>query len=324
MSAEEAYREKQRFIAESERRLRRQLSETERNLLGMLFERVIDRMDTKGGVLQGSADNHDRLNALGRIHKDFTTPRTTRTVARFASDIMQLPVHGGRYFGIISPDMAERINSSQRIATDLLRARLGLTEGGGLNAGGYLQSVIEDTTIRNRLRAIIARAIDEGGHVTSVRTQVREYLIGKEGGAGAMTIQADRQLVDTMMDADRASDSLFATDLQLQGAVYTGGLIETTRTICCQLDAKAWTREEMQALNDRAANGRPWSGYKGDIETHCGGWNCRHGWRWLGTAALLRLRPDLERIPGTKLVRYKVGTTPQPLNTGCSDRRKAA
>ena len=79
---------------------------------------------------------------------------------------------------------------------------------------------------------------------------------------------------------------------------------------------------DVQAMNEAARNGKKWSGYKGDVEIYCGGWNCRHGWRWVGNSALLRMRPDLEVIKGTKKLRPKVGVPPQPRNTGCAKVKK--
>ena len=322
MSAEEAYRAKQEFLAASEARLRRQLTTTEKKLLTIIFERVIDRMDVSGSRVQNNVTNNELLNSLGRIHKEFTRPANIKVAAQFARNVMELPIRGGEYFGRISEGQAAQISSITDMTRELLRSKLGLTDSMGLKPGGFLQSVVEDTAVQNGLRAVIARSIDNGGHFGSLRTNIRNYLVGTEDSQGAMTRQAEGMLFDTLMEADRASDLAFADQLGLQGGVYVGGLIETTRRFCCELDTKAWTREEMQAMNEAARNGKKWSGYKGDVEIYCGGWNCRHGWRWVGNSALLRMRPDLEVIKGTKKLRPKVGVPPQPRNTGCAKVKK--
>lgn len=323
MSAEEAYREKQRFIADAEARLRRRLTDTERRLLALIFERIIHRLDVtdeRNARVISSAKNQNLLNTLAQIHKDFTRPRTIDTVAQFARDAMKLPTYGGVYLGKISDMEADRIAAIRKTTEALLRSKLGLTDTMNLKAGGYLQSVIEDVTVRNKLRAIVDRAITEGGHLTSLRKSINDYLVGPQGTGGAMSRQAEGQLFDTLMETDRASDKDMATQIGLQGAVYVGGLIETTRRFCCELDTKAWTLSEMEAMNAKARDGQPWSGYKGDVQIYCGGWNCRHGWRWVGNSALLRMRPDLEIVPGTKLVRQKVGVEPQQRNKGCNQK----
>lgn len=323
MSAEEAYQAKQEFLAASEARLRRQLTTTERKLLTIIFERVIDRMDVSGSRVQNNVTNNELLNTLGRIHKEFTRPATVKTTAEFARNVMELPRFGGEYFNRISPEQASRIGTIEDMTRDLLRSKLGLTDKMDLKPGGYVQSVIEDTTVQNGLRNVIARSINEGGHFGSLRTNIRNYLAGTEDSQGALTRQAEGQLFDTLMEADRASDLAFANQLGLEGAVYVGGLIETTRRFCCELDTKAWTRDEMAAMNKLANEGKKWNGYKGDVEVYCGGWNCRHGWRWVGTSALLRMRPDLENVKGTKKVRYKIGAIPQERNGGCSKPKKS-
>jgi hypothetical protein len=317
MSAEELYQEKQRFIAASERRLRRALTAVEREMLSMIFERIIDKM--VGGDPGG---NHRILSDLGRIHREFIRPANVKIVAQFARDVMTLPGRSERLFGAISPEMAQRLAEIRKASEGLLRARLGLTSGMNLVSGGYLQSVIEDTSVRNKLQGIIQRAIDDGGDFGMLRTRIRDYVIGTGEAPGALTQKADQQLFDALMDADRSGDKANADELGLQGAVYAGGIIETTRQICCELNARAWTRDEMAALNAKAEAGKKWSGWKGDIMIHCGGHNCRHGWNWVSNTRLVRLRPDLEIIPGTKLVRYKADVPPQAFNTGCAKPRK--
>jgi hypothetical protein len=99
VSAEEAYREKQRFIADAERRLRRRLSEVERSLLTLIFERIINRLDIDDQRLTNTPANQNLLNTLGTIHREFTKPANVKVVADFARTAMGLPVRGGRYFG---------------------------------------------------------------------------------------------------------------------------------------------------------------------------------------------------------------------------------
>ena len=307
--------------------MRRSLTALERKLLSQVFERIINRLDVtdeRNARVVSSERNQNLLNTLSRVHREITKPSTVKVVADFARTAMEVPVKGGRYFALVSDSAADRIGRVQEMAQDLLRAKLGLTDEMNLKAGGYLQTVIEDVTVRNRLRSIVSRAIEEKKHYQSLRTSIRDYLVGTGTAQGALTRQAEGQLFDTLMDVDRASDLTMANDLDLQGAVYVGGLIETTRTICCELDAKAWTRGEMEALNRQAEEGKKWSGYKGDIRIYCGGWNCRHGWRWISDAALKRMRPDIEitrNDKGEKVVSYRVGVTPQPRNTGCGKRR---
>lgn len=318
MSAEEAYNAKQVFVASSEARLRRSLTATERRLLTIIFDRVINNMDVSGSNVQNNVTNNNLLNTLGSIHKEFTRPMYTKVVADFARTVMELPALGGEYFMRISDVQAASIETIADLSRELLRSKLGLTEALNLKPGGFLNEVIADTTFQNGLRGIIARAINEGGHYGSLRTQINDYLLGNEVKQSAMTKRAETVLFDTLMDNDRASDLAFADKLGLQGGVYVGGLIDTTRKFCCELDTKAWTRDEMAAINKRAEDGHKWSGWKGDVRIYCGGHNCRHGWRWVGNSALLRMRPDIEVVPGTKLVRYKVGVAPQERNKGCS------
>src|SRR6185295_16084893 len=115
MSAEEIYKDKQRFIAEAERSLRRRLTVMERQMLTMIFERIIERLDIKDTAIARTAANQRLINDLGRIHREFTRPQNIKIVAAFARDVMTLPERSERLFNAISDGMATRLADVRKI-----------------------------------------------------------------------------------------------------------------------------------------------------------------------------------------------------------------
>lgn len=179
--------------------------------------------------------------------------------------------------------------------------------------------MIEDLDVQHNVRREMMRAINEGGDLRSIRARVRQYLVpdkvGKEQPPGPVERRFAKLAFDTLQSADRTINNEYAIALDLVAATWTGGLIETSRCLCQKLNGKTWTREELEAIDKT-----DWDGKSGSIFITAGGHQCRHIPRWLGVAATLRKRPDLE-LTDRKLTQ-RIGVEPQAFNK-CKPKEKA-
>lgn len=313
MSELEAYQAKQRFLKAAEDKIRRRLSEMEKRLLTKIFENVIDSFEMKDGVVPRNAANTALLDKLGQVFQDFMRTDMVKTVEIFASDLLTTKDLNLAYFRLIDGVQAAALKRASEAGDRYLRNTFGIKTDGSLKASGFLQEVIEDNTVRQKVRQAISRSIDEGGRMALIRSRVREVVTGKDGKAGELSKKWERDVLDTLQEGSAATEQAIAVEVGLLGAIWQGGLIKNTRKFCCQLDGKAWTREELDTLGQR-----DWSGKKpGSIFINRGGYGCRHGLRWIGTARILRMRPDLELKDG-KLV--STTGAMQPFNSGCEKR----
>jgi hypothetical protein len=79
-------------------------------------------------------------------------------------------------------------------------------------------------------------------------------------------------------------------DLGFKYAIYEGGEIETTRNFCEQRNRKVFSEQEINSWRDLSWQGKNTIGYNPIFD--CGGYNCRHKLRWIGTELALKLRGE--------------------------------
>lgn len=312
------YEQKLRFMAEAERKLRRKLTQAERKLLAEVFANVLDQFAASepGGGLR-NASNLRVVDGLTAVFKEFTSKEVLPMVKEYGRVVEKMLDFTDGYFRAELPGQP-RLTKALASGKDYLRSKVGITPGGGLKRGGYLSEFLTDQTVRNGVRREIYRAIDNGGDIRAVKKAVTDYVRGKGKGDGVLTKHFDTFLFDTLQEGDAAVNNQVRTEVGLQAAVYRGGLIETTRKKCCELNGLTWTEWEIEELSKGE-----WSGKKGDLLIFRGGWNCRHQWRWISNERAARVRPDLMVDPKTgKLVKRDPGSPQQEVHEGCEEPKK--
>lgn len=319
MTPIEIFRRKAKLIEDTELSVRRQLSTAERAMLSAIFDKMLDRMTTTGGRLSTVAGNYSILNDLGPIYDKLVKPAITNVAKGMASAILEGAVLSDQYFrstGAQGLALAKASDASRA----LVRERLGITEAGRLKAGGYLQDIIEDNTVRDRVRRELLTAVDGGEDIRGFKERIRAYLRPTdpygETAPGPLERRIGWYAIDTLHRADRSINLQYAKVLGMPAAVWAGGLIETSRCLCQKLNGKMWTVEELEALDKTQ-----WDGKDGSLFVNGGGFNCRHTPRWVGWGDLLLTRSDIIRVDGKAA--YKEGAERQPFNE-CVERTKAS
>lgn len=85
-------------------------------------------------------------------------------------------------------------------------------------------------------------------------------------------------------------------DVGLRFAVYTGGLIDTSRHFCEQRNNKVFHEDEIKAWSQLNWKEKPDTGYNPLYD--CGGYNCRHYLVWVSDEYAYYLRPELKIMYG--------------------------
>lgn len=151
-------------------------------------------------------------------------------------------------------------------AEDTIRAQIGtaldtLTAEAGATAGA--------------LREAVVRMFRESASPDDAIAEIAQGLDGSLGRA--------LTLVDTtMMGLDRGITLEAADPQQFPGALYDGPLDALTRSWCAAHVGRAFTREEIDALENDVGPQPP--------AVYGGGYNCRHRWVVLDAADLARRR----------------------------------
>lgn len=150
--------------------------------------------------------------------------------------------------------------------------------------------------VTDKLNDILLRGVTSGAKWADLQQELRDHLMGKEGGKGAFARYATTYATTALSQYTGQHNQLMTKDLGLEWFMYVGSNIETTREFCEVLTKKKWIHKseiptilqgkiempdgEIVEVAIYEKTGLP-KGMIADttpenFQCNCGGWNCRH------------------------------------------------
>lgn len=209
-----------------------------------------------------------------------------------AEDILSILTSNEQYFTGIAGSEARKMADS---VTKSITSAFGINDDGTIRQQGFMNDILQDRSILKDTRTFVNKQLLAGQDRPDAA--FKEYILGTEKRKGLIESYYDRpdkngsSLFDTYQKADRIIQNEYAEGLNLQAALYIGGLIATSRPFCIGKDGKVFLRDEIAAWKDLSFSGKPSVGY--DPFQDCGGINCRHHLGWLSNRVAMRRDPTL-------------------------------
>lgn len=235
-------------------------------------------------------------------------PQWVKLIQDLASGILDVADLNREYFAAI--DVSQSILSAAH--GDLLTA-IGVTGVGVVVEGGYIATLLRDTSVGRQLISILTDAKLRKLTPSNVVSKLKPLVQGKQsrGILGRLFDSLDTQ---PHVEVDRYIQRSVAIKADLRASLYLGGLIDSSRPFCEARNGKVFLVEEIERFgtskdtyggySDRSTgffSGKPKSGY--DPFTMCGGVRCRHGWNYISNTEAIRRRDDLEEVKGVLRVK---------------------
>lgn len=142
---------------------------------------------------------------------------------------------------------------------------------------------VNDLILQDGLRAqvkiplnqILEQNISSGGSYSGMLEQVKNFVKGGEN-EGRLLKYARTYTTDALFNYSRAFMEAVTADLKLDWYVFSGGIIDKTRSFCEQRTGKFFHRKEIESWADLTWKGRDPLTTKSSIFILLGGFNCRH------------------------------------------------
>jgi len=314
---------KQAFIDAERNRLEQSVVKLQSRLLDDIITEIMPALDVRNGVILDTKNNYRLLADLDRIYKDFTKITADVVTENMSGAIGGIVDFGKRYFAISFVDLPVRFDKVISSAASNMNLRIGL-DGGRMIRGGFLESLVKDTSLLTEVKNYVARSITGQIDTKDFIRGLKDMLQGvpktivKDGKriitqTGALEKLYQRYAYDLYQQYDAAYNKALADEFDMNYFMYQGGLIEDSRDFCVAHNAKVWSREEADTWkNWRPVDGQYPEGYKvkqKDIYKHPGymdyegynpfidrgGYRCRHGLGWISDELAYRLRPELKK-----------------------------
>lgn len=249
-----------------------------------LIEWVIGNIETADGRIVYSSKN---LGAVAGIYRAFNTWQQEYK----GTMLGKVLDWAGRIFGA-NDDYFDSFEDVTESITDKAR-RLTLQrwgyDGKKLIPGGYFESLFNNQQIAQRVARLMNQAILQKMPLREFQQTFKAVFVGLPG-QGMLERHWRTNSFDLYMRLDRTAAMIYADELGLDWAIYSGTLEEDSRPFCIARVNKVFERSEMLAWKDLEFAGKPKIGY--EPLTDCGGFNCRHHLSWISNelAEILKVK----------------------------------
>jgi hypothetical protein len=240
---------------------------------------------------------------LARLEDTYADPSTLAAIlAEYQATValLTLPLHTATYFAALDVAGYQQLRAP---LASFLEQRLGITSTGQPVAGGWLSTIIGDTTAQREVLTYAYQAQASGAGLEAYRAGLTDLVAGSNNATQGLIGKLYREAADSFNQNDRQLQQLSAQRLGLTAYLYQGGLIASSRPFCVTRNGKVFLDWEVEAFGTKAD---AYGGYTNKAEglfsgksqpydpfVDCGGWNCRHGLHAIPNLVALRLRPEL-------------------------------
>jgi len=279
MTTQEFEQLKREVLAAKERILREDVTAAQAKLFDKVVEDFISNL--KGDDISNSIENVRKMASIEKLWDKFVEEELIGILRRFALDLLVINSIAQQYYSGVGD-----VGSLPQAIDEQTYSRLGIDDG-KLVRGGFLDSFVKDPTIKTKIKQLTHKAIVSQNITREEYTKsVKSLIKGDPNHSGALERHFDTFIYDVYAQNDRATNYAYGRRLNLDRALYAGGLIKESRDFCIVRDGKVFTTTEIERF------GTPSDAYGGytnksrgefrgkppqyDPFIDCGGYRCRH------------------------------------------------
>jgi hypothetical protein len=273
----------------------------QKKLLTAVIDDFLDKLDTKGGIIQNTLKNKQLLSLFDSVYNTYNQTASIEVIKTIITGVQQIIDFNAGYFAVVAPQT--QLAPIKTSVQNTIDSWLGInTSNGNVTTNGYLDTLITDTTVKNQIRNIVVKDIINQSGYNEAKQNLKDYIEGNNQGpevdgsgpanTGALSKYYRNFVYDTYSQVDRSTANTYADTLELDYAIYEGGIIKTSRPFCRLRNGKVFNREEIQLWGEADPPPAMPPGY--NPFTDCGGYGCRHHLNWIPNNVAFALRPDLK------------------------------
>lgn len=233
-------------------------------------------------------------------------------VSEIMATFRQIETWNESYF---EAQQIERLGAIRNKVEKRLLSMYGLTPTGKVVKGGYVDALSSHPDAAESLaRFLMREAVAKRKKPIALREL--GWLVKGNNGPGLMVRTMNTFVFDRMQEADRVVQTVYAEELDLTAALYSGGTIDGSRPFCKARNGKVFLYSEIEKFGTSADTyggyadksrgyfaGKPTNGYNPFVQM--GGYSCRHSLGFVTNRTALRLRSDLKEVNGVLTIKSK-------------------
>lgn len=268
-------------IAEQEKALAALSKTLQKRFFDALMKEIRNDLTISNGQIVNSNENLQRVQASTLTTRIWDGIVGKEVSQFFTKRLNELIESNTQYFSYFKPQNWSLtkdivIDKVKRVSADFL--------------ANYRQSETVAMGIKQAVVSAVARQVS----YVDMRTEMLSLIDGTPDKLGIIENYniVQTRLQDAFSDYDRLLQNEYAQRLNLNYAIYQGGLIGTSRTFCDERNAGVYNKETILSWQNE-----DWQGKKKghNILVDAGGYNCRHYYDWISYELAKQLNPDIQK-----------------------------
>lgn len=268
--------------------LDKEVAKAQRGLLQRFISDWVDKLDIdENGVVKNTLRNRRMLATVDTVFNDFVKNEGIQVAKTIVEGITKVIDFNGQYYKNLGE--ASVLSDIKPIVKEYMQSWLGLKGNGALEGNGYLQKTVSDVKVLGELKNLALRSVSGQQGYQALKEEVKTFIDGNKDSAGMLQRYYRNFVYDTYSQVDRATAEVYAVRLEMDYALYEGGLIKTSRKFCKERNGKVFTRDEINQFDPKVAKQPNYNPF-----TDLGGYGCRHHLNWIPYSVAVLFRPDLK------------------------------
>lgn len=281
--------ERTKLIERLNARLEQLVGTSQRQLLELIIEEFVDKLDSKDGKITANLKNKRMVALLDNVFNTYSINFAPEVLTSLVGGVGRLLEFNKRYFSALDGKAA--LNPVQNEVKETISAWLGI-DGDKPARNGYLDVLVKADLVKQEIKnAVMGKIVGQAG-LTDLRKGLKEMLTDStDGSLGRLSRYYRNFTYDLYSQVDRTAAKVTADKIGLNKyAIYEGGIIKTSRKFCRERNGKVFTYEEIEAFDPPVAKQPNYNPF-----VDLGGYACRHHLNWIPYAVAVALRPDLKK-----------------------------
>jgi len=248
-------------------------------IVKMLNKQYLPKLDQKDGIIIFSPKNMATIAELDRQLKKIGTLKGDKLIEWFQKELEVNAKLNEKYFQSVVGEKG--VANALEKAIRRVAALIGFDKDGRF----FDVSRIDDPIRKIKSQAI--KAIASNTSWSQFSGEITNFV-----GKGLVENHLRTNAYDTFQQVDRTINNDMGLDLGLNYAVYSPGLMATSRQFCIDRVGKVFTRDEIRAWEKLE-----WQGKNDNYNalTDVGGHNCTHLLNWISDKMAFERRPELRK-----------------------------
>jgi hypothetical protein len=215
------------------------------SLFNELLDKTLSNLETENGIILNTPKNIRLLSQVDTVLNDMSKNKYPSLINTLQSGFTKLNAINDGYF-ITMMGATAMTRKATDYAKLVMRERIGVKASGEMIKGGWMSSLIQDTTVLKGVKSIVFKSVIAQSKFSDTLKNLQDYIQGTPESGGAYEKYMKNSLYDVFQQHDAAYSQSIATTLELKYFLYEGGLVKDSRDFCREHNGHVYSTEDAE------------------------------------------------------------------------------